>query len=90
MLIDFYKCTCGHCSDVLLDNAREYRSCKEILKCMSKFTNDGKDADCIAQGWDHNIIMHQTILQTAGALLSGKSGKEYCKPTSRTRDVQNE
>ena len=36
-------------SDALLDDAREYRCCKEILECMSKFTNDGKDADCITQ-----------------------------------------
>ena len=57
---------------------------------MPKFTNDGKDADCITQDRDHNIITHQTVLETAGALLSGKSGKEYHKPTSRTQDVQNE
>ena len=42
---------------------------------MSKFTNDGKDADCITQRWDYNVITHQTVLETAGALLSDKSGK---------------
>ena len=57
---------------------------------MSKFTNDGKDADCITQHWDYNIITHQTVLETAGALLSDKSGKKYRKPTSRTQDAQNE
>ena len=78
--------TCGHCSDALLDDAREYRCCKEILECMAKFTNDGKDAECITQHWDYNIIRHRTVLETAGALLSDKSGKKYRKPTSRTQD----
>ena len=84
--IDF-RCTCGHCSDALLDDARECRCCKEILECMAKFTNDGKDAECIAQHWDYNIITHRTVLDTAlGDLLSDKSGKKYRKPTSRTQD----
>ena len=37
----------GHCSDALLDGAREYQCCKEILECMAKFTNDGRS--------NHNI-----------------------------------
>ena len=57
---------------------------------MSKFTNDGKDADCVTQHWVYNIIMHRTVLETTGALLSDKSGKKYCKPTSRTQNAQNE
>ena len=31
-------------------------------------------------------ITHRTVLETAGALFSDKSGKKYRKPTSRTQD----
>ena len=57
---------------------------------MCKFTHDGKDAECITQHWDYPIITHRTVLETAGAFLSDKTGKKYRKLTSRTQDGQNE
>ena len=53
---------------------------------MSKFTNDGKDADCITvitQHRDYNVITHRTVLETAGALLSDKL--EKCKILSKSK-----
>jgi hypothetical protein len=57
---------------------------------MGKFTHDGKDAECITQHWDYPIFTHRTVLETAGAFLSDKTGKKYRKPTSTTQDGQNE
>ena len=79
---------CGHCSDELLQDAREYRCCKEILECTGKFTFEGKDAKCTRQHWDYAVVTHPTVLETAGAFFSDKSGKKYQKPTSRTQDGQ--
>ena len=79
----------GHCSDKLLQDAREYRCCKEILECTGKFTFVGKDAECITQHWDYVVVTHRTVLETTGAFLS-KSGKKYKKPTSRAQDGQNQ
>lgn len=56
---------------------------------MGKFTYDGKDAECITQHWDYPVITHRTVLETAGAFLSDKTGKKYRKPTSITQDGQN-
>jgi hypothetical protein len=67
-----------------------YRCCKEILECIGKFTFEGKDAECITQHWDYTVVTHRTVLETAWAFLSDKSGKKYHKPTSRTQDGQNE
>ena len=57
---------------------------------MAKFTYDGKDAECITQHWDYPVMTHRTVLETAGALLSNKTGKKYLRPTSRTQDGLNE
>jgi hypothetical protein len=46
------RCSCGHCRDELLQDAREYRCCKEILECIDKFKFEDKDAECITQHWD--------------------------------------
>ena len=83
------RCSCRHCSDELLQDAREYRCFKEILECTGKFTFEGKNAECITQHWDYAIVTHRTVLETAGAFLSDKSRKKY-KPTSKTDDGQNE
>ena len=59
----------------------------EILECIDKFTTfEGKDAECITQQWDYAVVTHRTVLETAGAFLSDKSGEKYHKPTSRTQD----
>ena len=79
---------CGHCSDELLQDAREYRCCKEILECTGKFTFEGKDAKCTRQHWDYAVVTHPTVLETAGAFFSDKPGKKHQKPTSRTQDGQ--
>lgn len=84
------RCTCEHCDDTLLDDAREYRCCKEILECTGKFTYEEKDAECITRHWDYPVVTHRTVLETAGAFLSDKSGKKYRRPTSRTQNGQNE
>ena len=34
------------------------------------------------------VVTHRTVLETAGAFLSDKSGEKYQKPTSRTQDGQ--
>ncbi len=86
----YFRCTCGHCSDALLEDAREYRCCKEILECMGKFTFEGRDAECITQHWDYSAVTHRTVLETAGAFLCDKSGKKYRKPANRTQSGQNE
>ena len=82
------RCMSGHCNDELLLDTREYRCCKEILKCTGKFTFNGKDAECITQHWDYVVATHRTLPETAGAFLFDKSGKKYQKPTIRTQDRQ--
>ena len=62
--------------------------CKEILECTGKFTFESKDAECITQHWGYAVVTHRTVLETAGAFLSDKSGKKCQKPTSRTQDGQ--
>jgi hypothetical protein len=57
---------------------------------MGKFTFEGKDAECITQHWDYPIMTHRTVLETAGALLSDKTGKKYAKPTGRIGEALNE
>jgi hypothetical protein len=59
---------------------------KQILECIGKFTFESNDAECITQHWDYAVVTHRTVLETAGAFLSDKSGKKYYKPTSRTQD----
>jgi hypothetical protein len=49
--------------------------CKEILECIDKFTFEDKDAECITQHWDYVVVTHRTVLETAGAFLSDKSGR---------------
>jgi hypothetical protein len=66
----------GHCSNELLQDAREYRCCKEILECIDKFTFEDKDAECITQHWDYTVVTHRTVLETAGAFLSDMSEKK--------------
>jgi hypothetical protein len=66
----------GHCSNELLQDAREYRRCKEILECIDKFTFEDKDAECITQHWDYAVVTHRTVLETAGAFLSDMLGKK--------------
>ena len=53
----------------------EYRCCKEILECTGKFTFEGKDAECTTEHWDYAVVTHRTVLETAGAFFSDKSGK---------------
>ena len=78
------RCSCGHCSDELLQDAREYRCFKEILECTGKFTFEGKNAECITQHWNYAIVTHRTVLETAGLffLISlGRNINQQAKPT---------
>ena len=86
----FSRCMCECCSDANLDDAREYRCCKEIVECLGKFTFEGKDAECITNHWDYSVVTHRTVLETAGAFLTDKSGKKYRQPTSRSQNARNE
>ena len=47
-----------------------------------------QDAECITEHWDYAVVTHRTVLETAGAFLSDKSGKKYQKPIGRTQDGQ--
>jgi hypothetical protein len=34
----------------------------------------------------HAVVTHRTVLETAGAFLSDKTGEKYHKPTNRIQD----
>jgi hypothetical protein len=68
-----------------IDAVRRFWSALANLRSRARTQNASRST-----AWDYTVVTHRTVLETAGAFLSDKSGKKYHKPTSRTQDAQNE
>jgi hypothetical protein len=76
----------NYCSWTLenIDAVRKFWSAlANLLRSRTRTQNASRST---ATGRDYAVVTHRTVLETAGAFLSDKSGGKYHKPTSRTQD----
>ena len=74
-----FRCGCGKCSTELLESAREYRCCNEVLEAIGKVTFEGGDERCLTETDNFKALVNREVLLLTAPLLKTREGKKYKK-----------
>ena len=56
------RCSCNRCNNELLESAREFSCCREVLPAVGKLNFEGIEARCVTEHPDFATLTNNTVL----------------------------